>query len=214
LAVAAFPDWSSGGKVTLHDSSTGQARRTYSFRGSPMHWGNRFLAFSPDGRRLALGWGEPMVRWWDVASGRELPAPPGESDYVTAVAFSPDGKTLAAALDEWDEDNVRLWDVRSGAVKASFEGPVGGLAFSPDSRVLATVGGDGCLRLRDPTDGRLLAAFRWHQSDIDAVAFSPDGHWLATGAKEARVKLWPVDALLGGEGSAANPRPRRGRKRR
>ncbi|HYT87735.1 MAG TPA: hypothetical protein VEL76_03350, partial [Gemmataceae bacterium] len=58
------------------------------------------------------------------------------------------------------------------------------------------VGGDGCLRLRDATDGHLLGAFRWHQSAIDTVAFSPDGHWLATGGKEDRIKLWPVDALL------------------
>jgi WD40 repeat protein len=108
---------------------------------------------------------------------------------------------------EWDDDNLRLWDVASGKEKASFKGPVGGLAFSPDSRLLATVGRDGCLRLRYAADGRRLGAFRWHQSDIDAVAFSPDGRWLATGAKEDQVKLWPVDALLGQEQPAARPSP-------
>ncbi len=186
-----------GQEVTLHDTATGQARLRLSLGHSPFHFpGHDCLAFSPDGRTLAVGWGEPMVRLWDTASGEELPAPPGDSEHVTAVAFSPDGKTLAAALDEWAPGNLRLWDFPTNGEKASFEGPAGALAFSPDSRLLATAGGDGFLRLRSAVDGRLLGTFLWHQDEIDAVAFSPDGRWLATGAKEDRVKLWPVDGLL------------------
>src|SRR6266545_6344451 len=110
-----------------------------------------------------------MVRLWDVATGQELPSPPGDAEYVEAVAYSPDGKTLAAGL-EWGSGGLRLWDVASGKVKASLQERVGGLAFSPDNRVLATVGFDGCLRLRRADDGHVLGAFRWHQAPIDAVA--------------------------------------------
>src|SRR5262249_49804155 len=128
------------GQITLHDSATGEPRRTLSLD-IPLSWGRRTLAFSPDGRTLALGWVGARGRGWDVASGKELPGLVGASDYTTAIAFSPDGKTLAAGLDEWDDDNARVWDVSSGAVKASFAAPVAGLAFSPDGRLLATVGG-------------------------------------------------------------------------
>src|SRR5262249_32029778 len=100
----------------------------------------------------------------------------------------------------------RLWDVATGKVKASLEGPVNALAFSPDSRLLAAGGRDGRLRLLD-ADGRLLGAFRWHQGDIEAGACSPPGPWLATGGHEDRVKLWPVEAILAS--GAARPRRRR-----
>jgi WD40 repeat protein len=208
LAAAVLPAGYSHGRIMLHDSATGQAVRTFAFPERRLHWGRQPLAFSPDGSTLALGWGEPIVRRWDVASGQELPAFPGDLSSVAAVGYSPDGKILAAGLDLWGEDYVRLWNATTGEKKATFEGPVAGLAFSPDSRLLATAGGDGCLRLRQASTGRLLGTFCWHQSDIDAVAFSPDGRWLATGAKEDRVKLWPVDALLGHERRRAAPRRR------
>jgi WD40 repeat protein len=175
--------------VQLHDTQTGGPVRTL-VQGVPsLSPGPHCLAFSPDGRTLALGWGTPRVRLWDVASGRELSAPPGACARAFAVAWSPDGKTVAAT--------GGLWDAASGARKAEIKEAVEGLAFSPDGRLLATVGWEGILRLRDAGDGRLLGAFRWHQSSVDAVAFSPDGRWLATGGKEDRIKLWPVDALVG-----------------
>jgi WD40 repeat protein len=156
----------------------------------------RCLAFSPDGETLALGWDWPMVRRWEVTSGRELLALPGKLSHVLSVAISPDGKTLAAT-GNFGSTGLWLWDLASRRVRASFPESVAGMAFSPDGRVLATGGSDGSLRFRNGTDGRLLGTYRWHQSAIDAVAFSPDGRWLATGGKEDRVKLWPVDALLG-----------------
>jgi hypothetical protein len=194
-------------RVTFHDSATGAIRRTVSLRKKPMLGGGHPLTFSPDGKTLAFGWGDPAVRLWELASGRPLPSPFGEMDGVGTIAFSPDGRTLAAAVGLWSPDDLRLWDTSTGAVKASLPGPVAGLAFSPDGRVLATVGRDGTLRLRDAAGGHQLAAFRWHQAWVEAVAFSPDGRWLATGANEDRVKLWPVDALLGNaEGAATRHR--------
>jgi WD40 repeat protein len=183
------------GRPALHDVSTGQQLRTLALNHRRFHLSRHRLAFAPDGQTLAVGNDQPMVRRFDVASGQELPAfsarKPGQQ---TAVAYSPDGKTLAAG----SPDFLQLWDAATGADRGHFPGPVTCLTFSPDSRLLATVGADACLRLRDAADGRLLATFRWHQSDIDTVAFSPDGRWIATGGKEDRVKLWPVDALLAG----------------
>jgi WD40 repeat protein len=192
-------------RITLHDLATGQPLRTLSLDGGLCFESGQRLAFSPDGQTLALGWGRPMVRLWDVVTGQELPSPPGDAEYVGPVAYSPDGKTLAVGL-EWGGAGLRLWDVASGKVKAFLQEGVGALAFSPDSRVLATVAFDGCLRLRRADDGQLLSAFRWHQASIDAVAFSPDGRWLVTGAKEDRVKLWPVEALLNQQGGGTRAR--------
>jgi WD40 repeat protein len=195
LAVAGTVQGDSAGQLTLHYSTTGRALRTFPLGSQGWDCAAHGLAFSPDGRTLALGWGRPLVRLWDVARGQEWPPLAGDAARVTAVAYSPDGKTLAAAIDRWGDDTLQLWDVATRREKAAWTGRVSDLAFSPDSRLLVTVGRDGCLRLGDTADGRLRETFRWHQSEITTVAFSPDGRWLATGGNENRVKLWPVDAL-------------------
>jgi WD40 repeat protein len=192
-------------RVIVHDAATGQPLRTLPVGDAHVRPGRNCLAFSPDGRTLALGWKRPLVRLWDPATGQELPPLPGGDEDVAAVAFSPDGKTLAVGN---NRGQLWLWDMPLRTQRGPFKGSVAAVAFSPNGRLLATVGEDSRLRLRDAADGRLLGTFRWHQGDMDAVAFSPDGQWLATAGKEDRVKLWPVDGLLAA--SAPPPAPEAG----
>jgi WD40 repeat protein len=201
LATASFNDRPYGWRVAIHDASTGRHVRGLPLSGDyPRRVGRNCLAFSPNGRLLALCWRGVMVRLWDTSTWEELPPLPGNSagEDVSSVAFSPDGKTLAAGHNQAARGELWLWDVPSRKLRGNFKGTVASIAFSPDGKVVATVGDDTCLRLRDASDGRLLAAYRWQQRDLDAVAFSPDGQWLATGGKEPRVKLWPLDGLLRG----------------
>ena len=66
----------------------------------------RSIAFAPDGKRLATGSSEGIVRLWEVATGQELLALKGHTDFVSAVAFSPDGQLLVSGS---QDGTVRFW---------------------------------------------------------------------------------------------------------
>jgi WD40 repeat protein len=186
-----------GWQVTLSDTHTGKTVRSLDTgERHPAHVGTHSLAFSPNGQILAIGWRDPLVRLWNPHTGEELPPLPGPVDDVDVVAFSPDGKTLAVGYNHRGRGELWLWDMPTRALRGNFKDATADIAFSLDGRIMATVGNDSILHLRNAGDGQPVAEYRWHQADLDAVAFSPDGQWIATGGKEERVKLWPVAGLL------------------
>ncbi|TMQ32476.1 MAG: hypothetical protein E6K70_18330, partial [Planctomycetota bacterium] len=171
------------------------------------------LAFTADGKTPASGTGSlriqtgnPLMRFvagamtaevklWDVATAREITSLKGHQSHVLAVAFAPDGKTLASGS---ADGTVRLWDVTSHKERASLRGRQGmvlSLAFAADGNVLATGGGDPYLgiasvQLWDVTAQKLLATLPGHQGLVFSVAFAPDGKTLATGSFDQTVRLW------------------------
>src|SRR5262249_56937850 len=74
-----------------------------------------FVAFSPDGKRLATTGSDRTVHVWDATTGASLLTLTGEYDFSHAAAFSPDGKLLAADLERYGEPaEVKLWDAATG----------------------------------------------------------------------------------------------------
>jgi WD40 repeat protein len=94
------------------------------------------VAVSPDGRTVASGADDGVVRLWDARTSRQLGSPlRGHEKEVQSLAFSPDGKTLASVA---ADQTVRLWDVQSHRqLGPSLHGLLS-VAFSPDGRTLAS----------------------------------------------------------------------------
>jgi WD40 repeat protein len=143
------------------------------------------IAFSPDGKLLAVGGGMgEVLRVWDVAAGRLLHRIDGRrTDH--GLTFSPDSKTLAA----WcDDRTLRLWDMATGKEQAALRTTRGlCLAFAPDGKVLAGGGQDG-LVLWDVAARRELRQLPSRRAW--ALAFAPDGKTLA--ADCGSIQLWDV----------------------
>lgn len=152
------------------------------------------LDFSPDGKTLAVGSGEPsrsgQIKLFDLSTGEEkLAIKEPHSDTVNCLAFSPDGKQLAScAADRF----VKLWNLADGKLVRSFEGHthhVLGVAWRPDGRVLVSSGADMVLKVWDARSGdQLRTVQNQFTKEVTSVSFVTDDLIVACGG-DAKVRF-------------------------
>ncbi|KAF8520628.1 WD40-repeat-containing domain protein [Hysterangium stoloniferum] len=154
---------------------------------------NISVAFSPDGKHIALGPDDGMVGVWDVFSKQQVgEALEVHSSRVTSVAFSLDGKHIASG---YGDQMVRVWDAFSGQqVGEALVGHldvVTSVAFSPDGKHIASGSDDRTVCVWDTFSGQQVGeALEVHSSWVTSVAFSPDGKHIASGYGHGTVCVW------------------------
>lgn len=126
---------------------------------------------------------------WLTSLGR------AHTGWVWAVAYSPQGDTLASA---GADGTIILWDTATrqplGEPLTGHTGWARAVAFSPDGATLASGGADGTVRLWVASTGQPLdAPLTDHTSFVTAVAFSPDGQTLASASADGTIRLWDVE---------------------
>jgi WD40 repeat protein len=156
----------------------------------------RAVAFSPDGKRLAVA-GGPSGRYgeikiWDVTA----PAPKlvstiqGHRDSILAIAFSPDGGTIASGS---YDTLIKLWNVADGKVIATLKehsDAVYAVAFMPGGTELLSAAGDRTVKIWSVSTGKRLFTVNDALDAVYTAAVHPSGRWFAAGGADRMIRTW------------------------
>jgi WD40 repeat protein len=187
------------GNLTVLDVSAAEPKEVWS--GSAHTSGVAAVAYSPDGSTLASAGGDGVLQLWNLdEAGRPSPghrfegtprADKGGAAPLSAVAFTPDGRFVAAA---GADAVVRVFDTQTTAEVRGLRGHaewVTSVAFGPSGRLLVSGGADRKVLAFEltPQEG---AAPVGHLSKVTAVTVSPDGKTAATASADKTVKVWDL----------------------
>jgi WD40 repeat protein len=185
------------GAVTLWDPSTGKTVGKLTGHERDV----RALAFTHDGKTLATGGGDRSIRLWNVGARQQigvlqesqhLSDPKAETAAILAVAYSPDGNSVATASEDGQVSiyglapagPVRSWPAHADAAAA--------LAYSPDGLTLASGGYDKVIKFWNASTGQQIRSLGGHTGWVVSLAFSHDGQSLASGSYDRSIRLWNV----------------------
>ena len=153
-------------------------------------------AFSPDGKLVASGSNDGLVRVWDPESGESFFEPLAHSVGVTHVRFGPGQKRLVVVTSDF---KAQIYNAETGekvGKSLSHEGLIHSIAFSPDGNLIATASADYSARLWRVETGESVGEPLKHGDEVRAADFSPDGTLLVTGSSDYTAQIWQVDSGL------------------
>lgn len=194
--------------TTIHDATDG--RLVSVLQGGTRF--TRFFALAPESSSLAVAPILPgPIEVWDVETAARRGMMGGGS--ADRIAFLPDGKTLAVAM---DDGRLVLRDVADGRTRTTLtnaNSPITSLAVSPGGAHVATGAGNGTVDIWETSTGIAGGAgtpsgrfgARGHESEVTGLAYSPDGKALASGGKEGNIRLQFADSRAATELKAGGP---------
>lgn len=145
--------------------------------------------FSPNADRLASGNDELLL--WDTQEAQLLKRIPQDS-WVTAIAYSPDGLTVATGH---DDGKIRFWDtaqyIQKGEIDAHSQ-PISALSYSESQNALASAGEDRVIRVWNADTHQELMEWVGHTDRIPALTWNPLGSLLVSGGWDTSARVWKM----------------------
>lgn len=150
-----------------------------------------WLAWSPNGEKIASASRDKTIKIWDIATKEPLTLN-GHSKDVSSLAWSPDGKRLASGS---ADNTVEIWDVetsQSTLPLIGHKGEINSVTWSPDGKLLASASEDKNIFLWDVESYQRVRVLEC-PSPVYRVAWSPDGKILVSGGADGRVTFWNIE---------------------
>ena len=197
LLLASAGGDKNNGVVTLWDLATGKVVGTLTGHPPDVH----ALAFTHDGKTLVTGSADQSIRLWSIAARGQIgtlqePKTPvvskGATAAILAVAYSPDGNSVATAS---ENGQVSIYGLSPPGLLRSWlahADAAAGLAYSPDGLTLVSGGYDKVVKFWNPLSGEQVRSLSGHTGWVVSLAFSQDGQTLASGSYDRTIALWNV----------------------
>nr|WP_322712703.1 NACHT domain-containing protein [Nostoc sp. ChiSLP03a]MDZ8213917.1 NACHT domain-containing protein [Nostoc sp. ChiSLP03a] len=151
------------------------------------------VAFSPDGKFVAIGDNNGIIRLLIADSFNEFSSYQGHINDINFLTFSPDSKTLASAS---SDQTVKLWDFSTGKclkILNSHTNSVASVIFSCDGEIIASGSFDKTVKLWNTRTGECQKTLQGHTEWVYSVSISPDSNLLASSSRDQTIKLWKLD---------------------
>ena len=195
--AAISPDarWLASRGKTMAVWDLNEDKITTLFKGELNTNGANTVLFLPDGKRLVSGHNDNTIRVWDLSKKKELRRLVGHTDWVSALACTKDGKTLASSSDGIDPV-IRLWNPDDGRQIGQLQKGEKGtwaIALSPDGKILASsVGYYGSIRIWNVEKRKVIEELKGHSGLVYSLAFAPDGASLVSASGDTSILVWKL----------------------
>jgi WD40 repeat protein len=153
------------------------------------------IVLSPDGKKVAGGSDDGVVRLWDVDTGTVIAKLAGHNNKISSVCWNRDGGRVVSGT--YSDGTARVWDVESGKPVLAIETRQRNLwavIYSPDTTMIATGGhsqhsGED-LQIWDAKTGKFVANLKGHAGDVNCLAWTADGKTLISGSDDSSIRTW------------------------
>ena len=159
------------------------------------------LEFSKKIDIIAAGYGDSLIRLWNVHDGSLSSILEGHDSRIMSLAFFPNNNYLASG--SWDQ-TIRIWNLKMGGpekILRKHSQAVHCVKVSPDGKCIASAGGDGKIIIWEIDTGKFVSVLKGHRYSVNCIEYSPDGQFLISGSSDGTWRLWKLNeerAILSG----------------